>query len=325
MKFSAFADAFERSLRRGGYSSNTVTSYTYACRTFSTFLTTQGLNDEVRHFTGSLVKRYADELDVLGAKASTVTRYLSALSSLARFGMQTEIKNKPGRYLLDEDPTKRFQWPLAQEPETDYLHGDELAAILGLPLESHQAVARDLLIETGLRASELCGANIGDLQELSGHRVLRVITKGRRSRERKKSVPLSDRLWAFLHETIPVARRVEPEAPIIVGERGQRLTRTAFGQMVARWGRDAGITRLRVHPHLFRHTAAVIAKLGAIDSRTTSALLTHANSSTLRRYDHIVPGELHTARDRWLTALDRFVMPPSSTPDDTHGESGGRS
>ena len=324
MKLSELAGKFELWMRRGGgYSPNTIDSYRFTYRQFGAYLTTIArVDDDLRNFTPEHVQGYADELLARGAKESTVTRRLSALSSLAEFGR----KQPRGRgYLLNDDPTRRFDWPQAQDPETDYLHGDELRAIMDLPLEPYMAIARALLIETGLRATELCTAKIGDLQELGGERILRVIVKGRRSRLRKKSVPISDEVWAFLHAMIPAARRVDPEAPILVGAHGQAIDRTALKAMVYRMGREAGITRLRVHPHLFRHTANVLAMLANIDPEIRSSLLNHTDKRSLRRYEHIVPGMLHAARKAVNEARDRYVMARPSFGTESHNVPGGES
>jgi site-specific recombinase XerD len=90
------------------------------------------------------------------------------------------------------------------------------------------------------------------------------------------------------------------------------MTRTTLGQMIARMGRQAGITRLRVSPHKFRHSVAVYAKLAKVDARTTSALLNHTDLRSLKRYDHVVPGELHAARGAVLGAMRAVMALPSS-------------
>ena len=315
MMFSKFAADFEKWLVRQKYAADTIDSYTFALRQFSAYLALRRVDDDVRAFTPEHVEGFAAEMDRRGAKASTITRRLSALSSLAVFGMKVP---KGRGYLIDDDPTRRFDWPQTQEPETDYLYGAEMRALMELPVEPYKAVARDLLIETGLRASELCRANVGDLQDIGGERVLRVIVKGRRSRERKKSVPISDQLWAFLYEAISPARRGDPMAPILVGAHGRRLTRTDLGALVARMGREAGITRLRVHPHLFRHSLAVQLKLAGVHDRTASALLNQTDTRSLRRYDHIVPGELRAGREAANAARQRYVMPPPGSREESH-------
>jgi integrase len=69
------------------------------------------------------------------------------------------------------------------------------------------AVVR-LLLHTALRVDEACSADIADLSEDSGHRVLRVVRKG----ARKAKVPLTPATLAALEAYLP-DRAPRPAAP----------------------------------------------------------------------------------------------------------------
>jgi len=73
-------------------------------------------------------------------------------------------------------------------------------------------------------------------------------------------------------------------------------------------GREAGIKRFPVTPHVLRHTRNVIRRQSGIDSLTRSALLTHTSPSSIVSYEHLDPAELVNAR-----AIQRRVLAASLT------------
>jgi integrase len=93
---------------------------------------------------------------------------------------------KAGSSLAYEHRT--FDWPQSERTETAFLLRDEHLDFLNVPLPMNDAVGRDLLFDTGLRASELCRANVEDVQAVEdGKWGLAVTVKGRGTRRRPKS------------------------------------------------------------------------------------------------------------------------------------------
>ena len=63
---------------------------------------------------------------------------------------------------------------------------------------------------------------------------------------------------------------------------------------------------------LLRCQPNVIPRRAGLDQYTRSALLGHASPKTSGRYDHLVPDELHEARERKEEALGRYVSQGST-------------
>jgi len=98
----------------------------------------------------------------------------------------------------------------------------------------------------GLRIFEACGANLSDLGEEHGHRVLRVRGKG----GKVVLVPLPP----------AVARAIDRTAdgretgPILRNTHGARMDRHAATRRLKHLAGAAGIRMPRMHPHMLRHT-----------------------------------------------------------------------
>jgi integrase len=97
----------------------------------------------------------------------------------------------------------------------------------------------------GLRIFEATGADIGDLGEEHGHRVLRVCGKG----TKVVLVPLP----RAVERTIDRAVGDRTRGPVLLNSRGARIDRHAATLRLYRHAEAAGIQVIRAHPHMLRH------------------------------------------------------------------------
>lgn len=311
MTFRDFARQCCLQLRQWGYSEETITVYDRVYMQFLAYVKGAGAHDDLRSFTDGLVLGFAEDLGRRRIHPNTIIKALSALSTLARHG--TMARDARGKPLLSGDPTKSFRWPTAQRQETKYVAPQDLRKLLEQAAPTHKALARDLLMETGLRVGEAARLNVEDLREAEGRYYLAVKRKGRgqQRRQETRQVPLSTpvgdavRTWLLLRGT-----QTAPEAPLLLNGAGKRWGRGVLSNMIARLAAQAGVTSLRVSAHKLRHTANVIARLADVDLVTRSRLLGHTSLRSLERYEHVLPHELHEARAQQLEGLQRYIGGP---------------
>ncbi len=129
----------------------------------------------------------------------------------------------------------------------------------------------------GLRIFEACGADIADLGEEHGHRVLKVRGKG----GKVVLTPLPP----------AVARAVEravagrEEGPILLNRRGVRMDRHAAPRRLRRLAIAANVRLPRMHPHMLRHTFVTTMLDAGVDLRDVQIAARHADPRTTMRYD----------------------------------------
>ena len=108
----------------------------------------------------------------------------------------------------------------------------------------------------GLRIFEVTSADIADLGEEHGHRVLRVCGKG----TKMVLVPLPPAVGRAIDRA--VAARVR--GPILLNNRGTRMDRHAATRRLRRLAGSADIQVTRAHPHMLPAEMAVVARSVAL-------------------------------------------------------------
>jgi integrase/recombinase XerD len=129
----------------------------------------------------------------------------------------------------------------------------------------------------GLRIFEATGADIADLGEEHGHRVLRVWGKG----TKVVLVPLPPAVGRAIDRAVGARAR----GPILLNSRGARMDRHAATRRPQRLAETAGVRIARPHPHMRRHTFVTTMLDAGVDLRDVQIAARHADPRTTMRYD----------------------------------------
>ena len=121
----------------------------------------------------------------------------------------------------------------------------------------------------GLRIFEPCGADIADVGEEHGHRVLRVFGKG----AKVVLVPLPPAVGRALDHAI--ADRIS--GPILLNRRGQRMDRHCATRRLRRLAQTSVVRLPRMHPHMLRHTYLTTMLDAGVDLRDVQIAARHAD------------------------------------------------
>jgi site-specific recombinase XerD len=129
----------------------------------------------------------------------------------------------------------------------------------------------------GLRIFEATSADIADLGEEHGHRVLRVWDKGTKI----VLVPLPPAVG----RAIDRATGDRTGGPILLNSRGARMDRHAATRRLRRLAESAGIQVARAHPHMLRHTFVTTMLDVGVDLRDVQIAARQVDPRTTTRYD----------------------------------------
>jgi site-specific recombinase XerD len=145
-----------------------------------------------------------------------------------------------------------------------------------------------LLVDTGIRAEELCSLRICDADLKSR----RIVVMGKGSKER--IIPFAPQtgqvIWRYL-----ATRKDEPVNATLFpsSKSGRALPSRELYHIIARIGKRAGIQD--VHPHRFRHTFAITYLRNHGDIYTLQQILGHSTFDMVRRYLKIAQTDIDTA------------------------------
>ena len=228
------------------------------------------------------LERWLADLFQAGARATTVSRRLSALRRFYRMQL--------GDGRIKEDPTLRVRAPKRPRRLPKHLSEAQVEALLAAPDTSKVLGLRDramleTLYATGLRVSELVGLKLGDVALDAG--VLGVVGKGNKER----LVPLGDEAIAwikrYLREARPALAGAAKTQHMFLTTRHARLTRQAFWALIKRYAVRADIRANALSPHVLRHAFATHLLNHGADLRVVQLLLGHADITTTTIYTHV--------------------------------------
>ena len=236
--------------------------------------------DAVRRQHVDLYRRYLYSDERVAHRAArkrlahaTVARKLSIVSSFYDY----VLTERDG--WIAGNPCARASRPTVDSDSmTTALTSDEAAEMLraadrrGL---RESAFVR-LMMTTGLRVSEACQADSGDLERVGKDWTLVVVRKGGK-RRRILLVP----------DTARALRRYVRgrRGPLFLQlDKPDRLTRTNAWHIVDKVGKAASLPG--VHPHRLRHTAATLALKAGRELHVVQDMMDHTDPKTTMRYLH---------------------------------------
>ncbi|MEX2158160.1 MAG: tyrosine-type recombinase/integrase [Dehalococcoidia bacterium] len=198
--------------------------------------------------------------------------------------------------------------PRIQRKVIQPLTDEEVGRILGRLKQNDPYAARAYamiwtLLDTGLRASELCGLRVEDMH-IEKQGFLKVLGKGNKER----LVPIGTRTMSVLLRWRDVFRPMydELDSPyLFLAREGRSLTTTALQEVVKRAGRNSGVPR--VHCHLLRHTFAtncLVKEVG--DPLRLQQILGHETLEMVRHYVAMASVE-QSLLERRASPMDLFA------------------
>ena len=244
-------------------SPHTIADYSVTLGRFLRYFDPRGtMNDittkELREFLSTIP----------GSKKNVLNAYI-AISSLWTWAI------KEG-YCREHLP-RRIEAPKPQQTVIRPFSRNEVGAMLshGGRMEKRNRALITFLLDTGVRASELCGIQIRDIHE----NYVRILGKGSKERE----VPVSDRTFRFILEYLTERNFCGLDSDYLFAtEDGRPYNRHALLKLIKRIGKRAGVENC--HPHRFRHTFAVNFLVNGGDPFTLQRILGHSTMQMVNRY-----------------------------------------
>ncbi|MCU0887780.1 MAG: tyrosine recombinase XerC [Rubritepida sp.] len=220
-----------------------------------------------------------------GAGNATRARQLAAVRSFLRW-LARGHGEAPAAIAGLRGPRRRPPLPRALSPADAREVTEQIGAVRmteRTPQPAWQA-ARDaalftLLYGCGLRIAEALALDIRDAPRAGESAALRVTGKGGKTR----LVPVLPVVREAMAAWLAQRPGAEPDAPLFIGVRGERLNAAVAQRTLRDYRRLAGLPE-HATPHALRHSFATHLLAGGADLRAIQELLGHASLSTTQRY-----------------------------------------
>lgn len=243
---SLLVGSWKRELAGRNLSARTIRNYGDTVLKFSAWCDDHGHpSDPTKQKPGDVSAWLADLLATGTASSSTATHYRN---------LQQWFKWLEDEEEITRSPMARLKPPKIDETTPDVLTDEQLAALLDQCKGKDWLDRRDmaiirLLMDTGMRVSELVGMSVDDVDFDAN--LARVVGKGRRERHAPFGKKTAQALDRYLRAR---TKRPHADLPNLWLSRRGRLGDEAVRVMLRKRGADAGVAG--VHPHRFRHTMA---------------------------------------------------------------------
>ena len=276
-------------------STHTLSGYQWALEKFETYL---GADPPFASLTAVDVRTFLNSLSGLTNKSLIGIR--AGLSALWSWGVNEG--------LVARNVVKDTEAPRAERHDVIPLSQHELQLLLSAcdrtrayrrpgkkACENTRTTAlRDraiviLLVDTGIRASELCGLALRDA-DLKSHRIV-VMGKGRKERH----VPISPRTEQALWRYLTTREDKRPGAPLFATGTGDGMSRFGLRRIVERAGQRAGVED--VYPHRFRHTFAITFLRNGGNVFALQRILGHESLTMVNKYLAIAQTDIQAAHN----------------------------
>jgi integrase/recombinase XerC len=291
--------AFERHLAaERGLSAHTVRAYLGDIRSLLGRASQDGIT-ELAGLDIAVIRGWLAAQHAAGQARTSLARRAASARAFTAFARS--------RGWIVNDPGPLLGTPKAQRHLPQVLAADQIAAVLdageagagqdpvAAALGWRDSAIMELLYASALRVSELCGIDIGDIDD--ERRTVRVLGKGSKERTVPVGVPAARAVRHWQRRGRPLLVTGRSGHALFLGARGGRLDPRMARRVVH--ARIAAVPAAPdTGPHGLRHSAATHLLEGGADLRSVQEFLGHASLASTQIYTHVSIERLLAAYDQ---------------------------
>jgi site-specific recombinase XerD len=293
---SKIIDGYLLSLNARHLSEHTVADYSRTLNKFAGFLVT---DPGIHEVTSQHIQLFLASYKNLSNKS--LLNYYIGLSALWTWLVKEGLAGENiVRKITPPKPEKKEVVPLTESEIKAILSalnrskiyqrdGQAIDHALG-SMERNRAIIL-LMLDTGLRASELCDLKVDDVDNRN-HRVFVRMGKGMKER----MLPFSPRTGQMIWRYLAARKDSQPGDALFTSKLNRSMTRNKLAEMFANIGRRAGVPNF--HPHRLRHTFAIQYLRNGGNAYTLQAMLGHSSLDMVKHYLRLAQTDVDTAHRR---------------------------
>lgn len=275
------------------YAEETIKSYLSDLFHFEQFLKRENFSETLLIDRERIFGYYLSTLT--DYKKTTIKRKLSSLKSFYSFLIREKM--------ILNDPTANLISPKKEEILPTIIDEKEINAIYKsintkTNLGRRNYLIFDMLYSLGLRASELCELEIGNID--LGRKQIKVLGKGSKERIVILHEKLIDELSYYITFVRPrlLANSAVDTNILLINYKGTPLTTRGLRVILDKLMRDAG-EYVNISPHMLRHSFATALLNNGADLRVVQELLGHSHLKTTQIYTHLTTEHIQKTYNKY--------------------------
>lgn len=184
---------------------------------------------------------------------------------------------------IPDNPAAHLRTRKGHQPTIPSFTEEQVVALLKQPDQSTFTGFRDytmlsLILDTGLRIGEMTKLKMSQV-DVKESQILGVIGKSKKPRD----IPFCDEVRKILIRYIKARGDVKSQHFFVTLD-GRPLGVRSFQEALRQYGKDAGITNVRVSPHTLRHTFAKMYIMHNGDPYSLQDILGHTSQDMVKKY-----------------------------------------
>ena len=309
-------ESYALCLSTEGKSTKTIKWYAANLKRFAQFLIDNHFPDSVDEIGKEEARRFISHLQ------TEVTRWESSSSihddkGLSAYSVQGYARTIKAfwSWLMDEgyithNPMTSLKLPKTPRKVISTFSQEQIQKILGAIDRKSSHGFRNytmilLLLDSGIRLSELIGLQMDDIDFLQSF----ILVRGKGNKERV--VPFGSQVRRILRRYI-MHFRPEPDSPrtseVFLTEDGLPLKPRAVQSMLLRLSKKAKMSGVRCNPHRFRHSFATQYLVQGGDIFSLQKILGHSSLEVVKIYVNLITSDiLH--QHRKFSPVDNAILP----------------
>ena len=210
----------------------------------------------------------------------TISRYISAIRSFFKY---LKISN-----YIDNNPCTLISNPKLEKKLPKYLNFEDIEKLLNAFDRNNfiglrNSLILEILYSTGIRVSEITNIKFNDVS--ISNKSIKIIGKGNKERIVYFGNICLNLLELYIKKSYPILNKKNNEY-LILSKTGKKINDREIRKVVDDAAKIAGI-KVKISPHVLRHTFATHMLNEGADLRSVQELLGHENLSTTQVYTHL--------------------------------------
>ncbi|NLY70129.1 MAG: tyrosine recombinase [Clostridiales bacterium] len=272
-------------------SKNSILAYGRDIRGFIAFLREKGV-ERFEDVSNTEIVSFLLKLKNEGKSAATVNRKLASLRAFFNYLI---VLHK-----ISNDPTANIKSPRIERKNIEFLTIEEVERLLAQPDDSIKGIRDKALLEllyaSGMRVSEIAGANLSDLNLRIGfimsggeHGKARIVPLGK---------PARVALEKYLYDIRPkLIRDKKDTEALFLNYNGERLTRQGIWKLLKEYGKSARLEH-KLTPQILRNSFAAHMLQNGADLKSVQELLGHEDITATQIYLSVTKNRIKDVYDR---------------------------